>query len=211
MTEEIRFSEFIFSFYDGGFNVKYDPKNKNMIVELAMLVLGLLQGVFFIAFMGIVEKEIPFIILGTFELILVTALAVFLSVVLPKREAKYCFEVNDAGIRETEHNADFFMKWSDIASWGYINDATYQLRYRWPQMCLYFSKVIETPRRMRKKFYMRPYAPVKNYCSTEETIVFCFVENHIPKEINDKINSVILQYCDPKKEISEVSEELILE
>ncbi len=210
MTEEIRFSKFIFSFYDGGFNVKYDAKNKDRIVVWAMLVLFLLCGVFMVAFMGIVEKEIPFIILGTLELISVTALVVLLCVVIPKREAKYCFEVNDAGIRENEHDADFFMKWSDIASWGYINDVPYKSLWGgWPQMCLYFSKVIETPWRMRKKFYMKPYGAGKNYCSTEETIVFGFFENHIPKEINDKMNSAILQYCDPEKEISEVWEKII--
>ena len=197
-------------FDDSWFEVKMKTPNPTIVGIIISIAARLfVVGAFlFLAIIGFIGRGYFYAILGLFFTVFFIYLQISSWIVSNKKYAKFKFLANEEGVTQTEANKTYFLPWSEIVSWGFVNhnvisdfhDCTSSER----QICLYFARNQYSEKELRKKFFSIANLARHSYghCCTEEIIVLGFYQDTVEDFVIDKIRHIICSHCDQDMERS---------
>jgi len=148
--------------------------------------------------------SIVFIIYGKYLIGVLALLSAFCIavdfVVSSIQEDKYfkvnSFVIDEKGIVHTTHNKKYFIDWSELSSFGFVNnkqiiDGLESKRENY-QMCAYFSKKVFSKNQLKRVIWRRRY---QFHYSKKNILVLEFAKNEIEDSIMQKIHDLVEKYC----------------
>lgn len=208
MIEQIETKKYILSFSENGVTAKLKPhskKEKAITVISSFLICSISLAVFALAVVLFINRGYFYAV--TFILMSV-ALAwcnIYVTMLKEKRIKKFSFELSAQGITHIDAKSMYFISWEEVASFGLVNHIAIFRTDNWNpsnnQTCLYFSKKVHDEKYLRKKFD-RSQFKMHKHSSTNEIIVFGFLEDDLPVELTEKILKFIYSFCEKEKEKS---------
>ena len=142
---------------------------------------------------------IMFFIFGMIPIVVI----IYNAVIVKKRESTFLVEIKADGIHHHDIDGEYFMPWSDVKNYGFINKVSTGIRVCDPpfQTCLYCSTREHEGQKLRDELWSGFKNSYGHY-SWFGMIVLEFHESEIDQSIMDTINSYITMYCDKEKENS---------
>lgn len=189
----------------------FEVKMKDHRLTKAEIIFGIV-GILYILGLPLFGAIIGFIGRGYFYAILFSLCFVFLAYVMvsnvivnAKREVKFKFLVNGDGVTQIELNNTFFMTWSEIVSWGFLNhnviNSVHRHKSSEMQTCLYFARKEYSEKNLKRKFDRIALNFYKHF-STEDIIVLGFQEDDLDELVISKIREIISLHCSKELERS---------
>ena len=119
-----------------------------------------------------------------------------------KRAPVFRFILNNDGVTHIDTDASYFIPWSEVKQFGFVDKITSLGRHkRIQEKCLYFSSEEHDEELLKKKFRKMDFVSKRHY-STKEMILFRSGEKNIPDRIYTRLDEFIKEHCGEAKELN---------
>lgn len=205
MSNEYFIKEYMFNFNDRGFDFKLKPTTSKETAKTIILTTLLASVFLFFAYFCFLNTGY-FYSVASLIIFFLISLGGFLNIMQrKKREKRFHFLIDYIGISHVDIDACYHIKWADVASFGFVDknviSGTRSSQNYPTQTCLYFAKLVYDEKYLRRKFD-RIENRFHRHCSTEQMIVFSFLQDELPEWLYTKMNSYIQLYIDKNNENS---------